>query len=142
MKRKNLIFKMLLLQFKKFMYEEIMPTYEKKKNTFQVATSSVQKDYDIVKEEYNKQEKVFRECQDKYHQLNLSMKINAEMMKRCENEGQFMSKPDKKYKDNFKTYQDYYKEIISQENELIKDLREKQLKTKEAYEDNDRQLKL
>jgi intraflagellar transport protein 81 len=119
-----------------------MPTYEKKKNTFQVATSSVQKDYDIVKEEYNKQEKVFRECQDKYHQLNLSMKINAEMMKRCENEGQFMSKPDKKYKDNFKTYQDYYKEIISQENELIKDLREKQLKTKEAYEDNDRQLKL
>ena len=123
-------------------YEQIMPTYEKKKNTFQVATSSVQKDYDIVKEEYNKQEKVFRECQDKYHQLNLSMKINAEMMKRCENEGQFMSKPDKKYKDNFKTYQDYYKEIISQENELIKDLREKQLKTKEAYEDNDRQLKL
>ena len=119
-----------------------MPTYEKKKNTFQVATSSVQKDYDIVKEEYNKQEKVFRECQDKYHQLNLSMKINAEMMKRCENEGQFMSKPDKNYKDNFTTYQDYYKEIISQENELIKDLREKQLKTKEAYEDNDRQLKL
>ena len=119
-----------------------MPTYEKKKNTFQVATSSVQKDYDIVKEKYNKKEKVFRECQDKYHQLNLSMKINAEMMKRCENEGQFMSKPDKKYKDNFKTYQDYYKEIISQENELIKDLREKQLKTKEAYEDNDRQLKL
>ena len=115
---------------------------KRKKNNFHTATSSVQKDYDIVKEEYNKQEKVFRECQDKYHQLNLSMKINAELMKRCENEGQFMSKPDKKYKDNFKTYQDYYKEIISQENELIKDLREKQLKTKEAYEDNDRQLKL
>ena len=28
------------------------------------------------------------------------------------------------------------------ENELIKDLREKQLKTKETYEDNDRQMKL
>ena len=28
------------------------------------------------------------------------------------------------------------------ENELIKDLREKQLKTKEAFEDNDRQSKL
>ena len=70
------------------------------------------------------------------------MKINAEMMKRCENEGQFMSKPDKRYKDNFKTYQDYYKEIINQENDLIKDLREKQLKTKETYEDNDRQMKL
>ena len=30
----------------------------------------------------------------------------------------------------------------AKENELIKDLREKQLKTKEAYEDNDRQMKL
>ena len=123
-------------------YEQILPTYEKKKANFQTATSSVQKDYDIVKEEYNKNEKVFRECQDKYHQLNLSMLINKEMLKRCENEGQFMSKPDKRYKDNFKTYQDYYKEVINQENEIIKDLREKQLKTKEAYEDNDRQMKL
>ena len=123
-------------------YEQILPTYEKKKANFQTATSSVQKDYDIVKEEYNKNEKVFRECQDKYHQLNLSMLINKEMLKRCENEGQFMSKPDKRYKENFKTYQDYYKEIINQENEIIKDLREKQLKTKEAYEDNDRQMKL
>ena len=123
-------------------YEQILPTYEKKKSNFQNATSSVQKDYDIVKEEYNKNEKVFRECQDKYHQLNLSMLINKEMLKRCENEGQFMSKPDKRYKDNFKTYQDYYKEVINQENEIIKDLREKQLKTKEAYEDNDRQMKL
>ncbi len=123
-------------------YEQILPTYEKKKANFQTATSSVQKDYDIVKEEYNKNEKVFRECQDKYHQLNLSMLINKEMLKRCENEGQFMSKPDKRYKDNFKTYQDYYKEVINQENEIIKDLRGKQLKTKEAYEDNDRQMKL
>ncbi len=123
-------------------YEQIVPTYEKKKSNFQNATSSVQKVYDQVKEEYNKNEKVFRDCQDKYHQLNLSMLINQEMLKRCENEGQFMSKPDKRYKDNFKTYQDYYKEIITQENDLIKDLREKQLKTKETYEDNDRQMKL
>ena len=123
-------------------YEQILPTYEKKKSNFQNATSSVQKVYDQVKEEYNKNEKVFRDCQDKYHQLNLSMLINQEMLKRCENEGQFMSKPDKRYKENFKTYQDYYKEIINQENEIIKDLREKQLKTKETYEDNDRQMKL
>ena len=123
-------------------YEQILPTYEKKKSNFQNATSSVQKVYDQVKEDYNKNEKVFRDCQDKYHQLNLSMLINQEMLKRCENEGQFMSKPDKRYKDNFKTYQDYYKEIINQENDLIKDLREKQLKTKETYEDNDRQMKL
>ena len=53
-----------------------------------------------------------------------------------------MSKPDKILKDNYKDYQSYYKEIINQENELIKDLREKQLKIKESFEDNDLQSKL
>ena len=123
-------------------YSQIQPTYEKKKETFQKATADLQKVYDGVKEEYNKNEKVFRECQDKYHQLNLSMKLNEDMLKRCETEAQFMSKPDKRLNDNFKTYQEYYKEIINQEGALIKDLREKQQKTKELYEDNDRQVKL
>ena len=123
-------------------YSQIQPTYEKKKETFQKATADLQKVYDGVKEEYNKNEKVFRECQDKYHQLNLSMKLNEDMLKRCETEAQFMSKPDKRLNDSFKTYQEYYKEIISQEGSLIKDLREKQQKTKKLYEDNDRQVKL
>ena len=127
---------------KKKEYSQIQPTYEKKKETFQKATADLQKVYDGVKEEYNKNEKVFRECQDKYHQLNLSMKLNEDMLKRCETEAQFMSKPDKRLNDNFKTYQEYYKEIINQEGALIKDLREKQQKTKELYEDNDRQVKL
>ena len=95
-----------------------------------------------MEKEYNESEKTFRECQDKYHQLNLSNIINEAMLKRCDDESQYMSKPDKRLKDNYKDYQSYYKEIINQENELIKELREKQLKTKEAYEDNDRQMKL
>ena len=53
-----------------------------------------------------------------------------------------MSKPDKRLKNNYKDYQSYYKGIINQENELIKDLREKQFKIKEAFEDNDLQSKL
>ena len=123
-------------------YEQILPTYEKKKHNFQNATMDLQKEYDKVLDEYNRNEKIFRDCQDKYHQLNLSMKIDEELLKRCENESQYMTKPDKKYNDNFKTYQDYYKEIIANENNLIKDLKEKQQKTKIAYEDNDRQMKL
>ena len=123
-------------------YAQIQPTYEQKKENFQKATADLQKVYDSVLEEYNKNEKVFRDCQDKYHQLNLSMRLNEDMLKRCETEAQFMSKPDKRLNDSFKTYQEYYKEIISQEGSLIKDLREKQQKTKQLYEDNDRQVKL
>ena len=123
-------------------YEQIYPNYEKKKRDFQSATSDLRQSYEVVEKEYNESEKTFRECQDKYHQLNLSNIINEAMLKRCDDESQYMSKPDKRLKDNYKDYQSYYKEIINQENELIKELREKQLKTKEAFEDNDRQSKL
>jgi len=123
-------------------YEQIYPNYEKKKRDFQSATSDLRESYEVVEKEYNESEKTFRECQDKYHQLNLSNIINEAMLKRCDDESQYMSKPDKRLKDNYKDYQSYYKEIINQENELIKELREKQLKTKEAFEDNDRQSKL
>ena len=123
-------------------YEMILPSYEKKKRDFQNATADLRRNYDSVEAEYNETEKTFRECQNKYHQLNLSNLINEALLKRCEDESQYMSKPDKRLKDNYKDYQSYYKEIINQENELIKELRKKQLKTKEAFEDNDRQTKL
>jgi len=123
-------------------YEMILPSYEKKKRDFQNATADLRRNYDSVEAEYNEAEKTFRECQNKYHQLNLSNLINEALLKRCEDESQYMSKPDKRLKDNYKDYQSYYKEIINQENALIKELREKQLKTKEAFEDNDRQTKL
>ena len=123
-------------------YEQILPNYEKKKRDFQNATADLRRNYDSIEAEYNESEKTFRECQNKYHQLNLSNIINEAMLKRCEDESQYMSKPDKRLKDNYKDYQSYYREIINQENNLIKELREKQLKTKEAFEDNDRQSKM
>ena len=123
-------------------YNQIQPTYEKKKEKFQKATQELQKAYDTVHEQYNKNEKVFRDCQDKYHQLNLSMKINEAMLKRCETEVMYMTKQDKRLNENYKSYQDYYKAILNMHNDVLKDLREKQQKTKEVYEDNDRQLKL
>ena len=123
-------------------YEMILPNYEKKKRDFQNATADLRRNYDSIEAEYNESEKTFRECQNKYHQLNLSNLINAALLKRCEEESQYMSKQDKRYRDDFKDYQSYYRELINQENALIKELREKQLKTKEAFEDNDRQTKM
>jgi intraflagellar transport protein 81 len=123
-------------------YEMILPTYEKKKRDFQNATADLRRNYDSIEAEYNESEKTFRECQNKYHQLNLSNLINAALLKRCEDESQYMSKQDKRYRDDFKDYQSYYKELINQEASLIRELREKQLKTKEAFEDNDRQTKM
>ena len=40
------------------------------------------------KKERNETEKIFREYQDKYHQLNLSDIINEAMLKKCDDESQ------------------------------------------------------
>ncbi|MCQ2820729.1 MAG: hypothetical protein MJ252_25990 [archaeon] len=121
-------------------YESIKPTYEKKKDTFQKATADLQKKYDSVADQFHNDEKIFKECQDKYHQLNLNVKINEEMLKRCDLENLYMKKTGKKYREDYATMQDYYRAVIATEEELLKDLREKQQKTKEAYENNDLQM--
>ena len=40
------------------------------------------------KNERDETEKIFRECQDKYHQLNLSNIINEAMLKKCDDDSQ------------------------------------------------------
>ena len=42
------------------------------------------------------------------------------MLKRCDDESQYMSKPDKRLKDNYKDYQSYYKELLIKKMNLLK----------------------
>lgn len=121
-------------------YEQLQPIYNQKKQQFENAVSDIQSVYNKVKEEFNKNEGVLRECQNKYHQLNQSMKINEEMIKRCEMEVQFMTRSDKKLNEKFKSYADYYREILSSQDSCLKTLKENQKNIKDAYEDNNRQV--
>ena len=61
---------------------------KKKERDFKSAISDLRESYEVVKKEYNETEKIFGECQDKYHQLNLSNIINEAMPKRCDDESQ------------------------------------------------------
>ncbi len=121
-------------------YEKILPTFNKKKATYDKSISDEQNQYNKVKENFDKFEVEFRNCQNKYHQMNLASKINEEMIKRYESESQFLSKPDKKLNDKFKCYTDYYKAIKAEQEELIKDLKERQKNIKGTYEENLRQV--
>ena len=44
--------------------------------------------HEAAKKERDKTEKILRECQDKYHQLNLSNIINESMLKSWDDESQ------------------------------------------------------
>ena len=121
-------------------YEKIMPTFNKKKLTFENAISDEQGQFNRVKEQFDKLEVEFRNCQNKYHQMNVSSKITEELIKRYEAESGFLAKPEKKLNDKFKSYSDYYRAITTEQEELVKNLKERQKQIKGTYEDNLRQV--
>lgn len=121
-------------------YELLQPIYDKKKQIFDQSVSDVQSQYNRIKDEYNKYELSFKENQNKYHQLNISIKINEEMIKRYESESTFLAKNDKRMSEKYKNYTEYYKAITTEQEGYLKDLKEKQKRLKDSYEDNTRQV--
>ena len=70
-------------------YEQTHPNHEKKKRDPQSATPDPRESHEAAKKERDETEKhLFRESQDKYHQLNLSNIINEAMLKKCGDESQ------------------------------------------------------
>jgi hypothetical protein len=121
-------------------HEQLTPIYNQKKQVFDSSVADIQSQYNKVKEEYSKFEAPFKEHQNKYHQLNLGLRITEEMVKRYEAETSFLSKKDKKMNEKYKSYSEYYKKILAEQDNFLQDLKEKQKRIKDTYEDNNRQL--
>ena len=69
-------------------HEQTHPNHEKKKRDPQSATPDPRERHEAAKKERDETEKIFRECQDKYHQLNSSNIINEAILKKCDDESQ------------------------------------------------------
>ena len=69
-------------------YERTHLNHEKKKRDPQSATPDPRERHEAAEKERDETEKIFREYQDKYHQLNLSNIINEAMLKKCDDESQ------------------------------------------------------
>lgn len=123
-------------------YETLKTVCSQKKQLFDMSVAEIQSNYNKVKEVYMTLESQFIEAQNKYHQLNISLGIVDDMIKRCEAEITFSKKKDKRLNDKYKSYNDYYKAILNEQENFLKDLKEKQKKIKESYEDNTRQVNI
>ena len=121
-------------------YETLNTVCNQKKQIFDFSVADIQLNYNRTKDVFIKFESQFKEAQNKYHQLNISLNIVDDMIKRCEAEISFIKKKDKRLNDKYKSYNDYYKAILNEQENFLKDLKEKQKKIKENYEDNTRQV--
>ena len=62
------------------------------------------------------------------------------MLKKYENENLYLNKQDKRLNENFKNYSEYYKAILNGQEELIKNLKERQITIRDNYDDSNRQV--
>jgi hypothetical protein len=121
-------------------HEILTPVFNQKKQLYESSVADILNDYNRTKEDFNKQESMFRESQNKYHQLNITFKMSDQLIKRYESEGAFLTKKDKKLNDKYKSYTEYYKKIILEQDDFLKDLKEKQRRVKDSFEDSHRQV--
>ncbi len=121
-------------------YDGLLPVYNQKKTLFDNAIADIQSNHNKVKEVYVKLENPFKEYQNKYHSLNIQLRITEDMIKRYESETSYLTKKEKKMNDKYKSFTEYYKKILSEQDNFLSDLKEKQKKVKDNFEDNNRQV--
>jgi hypothetical protein len=122
-------------------YETLLPTYNQKKNSYEMSISDFQNQYNKAKDEFLKLEADYKSSQNKYHTLHMSIKYNDEMVKRYETENYYMSKPDKRLNEKYKSHSEYYKAFIVEQENYLKDLKQQQADIKSNYDDNLRQVR-
>lgn len=76
----------------------------------------------------------YRQDERKYHFNNIQTEIYDAFLKRINNESKFMTQPDKKLTNEFKSYQDFFKAKLAQQENIIKDLKNHQKHIKDNSE--------
>jgi hypothetical protein len=122
-------------------HEYSQTVYTQKKQSYDKAVSDVQNSYNMTKEEFSKLESGMKNTQNKYHQLNITTKITDDLLRKYESENLYLNKQDKRMNQNFKSYTEYYRAIMGQQEELVKDLKERQKTMKDSHEDGNRQVR-
>lgn len=121
-------------------YEQLLPSYNTKKNAYENAIADSQSAFLKTKEEYEKSEQEFRNFQNKYFTMQMNIKYNDEMIKRYESETYYLNKNEKRLNEKFKSFKDYYSAYITEQDTFLSDLKDKQKHIKETYDDNLRQV--
>ena len=80
--------------------------------------------------------------ESKYHTLNIQAQISDCAQHKASNEALYKSSPDKRLNAEHKTYQEYYKAILAQQEQLLKDTKNQQKAVRESAEVNTKQVQM
>jgi len=84
----------------------------------------------------------YREDERKFHYNNIQSEIYEAFLKRIGNEAKFISQPDKKLTNEFKSYSDFFGAKLRQQDNILKDLKAHQKHIKDNAENYAEQMTL
>ena len=107
---------------------------------------SVVNQLDTEKEKMDKEVKStfndYREDEKKYHQNNIQTEIYDAFLKRIGNESKFITQPDERLTNEFKSYTDFFNAKLKQQDSIVKDLKAHQKHIKDNYQNYSEQMTL
>lgn len=121
--------------------ESMQPEYQRKKNVYDNSMSDTLKVYNKMKDDYNALESDFAKYQNDFYIQNTQLKIIDDQIRRYESENSFQKDKDKRLNRDFKSFTEYYREVISLHSKHIKELDFKKNSVRETSQDNYRQIK-
>lgn len=76
----------------------------------------------------------YKHNERQFHQNNIQTEIYDAFLKRIGNEAKFLSQPDKKLTNEYKSYQEFFRAKLVQQEGIVKDLRNHQKHIKDNSE--------
>jgi len=113
---------------KKKQYDNIVLNLDQEKGKLEQDVSTVYNDY--------------KEDESKYHHNNIQTEIYNAFLARISNESKFLTQPDKRLTNEFKSYSEFFSAKLRQQENIVKDLKAHQKHIKDNSENYSEQMSL
>ena len=120
----------------------IEATYLQKKKQYDNICMNLDQEKEKMESDVNTVFNDYREDERKYHQNNIQTEIYDAFLARISNESKFLTQPDKRLTNEFKSYSEFFSAKLRQQENIVKDLKAHQKHIKDNSENYSEQMQL
>ena len=117
-------------------------TYLEKKKQYDNIVMNLDQEKEKMESDVNTVFNDYREDERKYHQNNIQTEIYDAFLQRISNESKFLTQPDKRLTNEFKSYSEFFSAKLRQQENVVKDLKAHQKHIKDNSENYSEQMQL
>lgn len=122
--------------------QDIENTYQDQKRQYDSVVGTLDQDKKNIDKDVKEVFDSYKHNERQFHQNNIQTEIYDAFLKRIGNEAKFLSQPDKKLTNEYKSYQEFFRAKLVQQEGIVKDLRNHQKHIKDNSENFSAQMSM